>query len=103
MVASSGVRRRLRAKTPPPPQPVQRALPEPLQLEQEAANTMKRKVYLITFPHTRQSANAAGLLLIAPGTSSKEQLAEQIKDAFANPSYTNVWFSGDAVLLVRFS
>ena len=71
MVASSGVGRRLRTKKRPPPQPMQRALPEPLQLEQEAARTMKRKVYLTTFPHTWQSANA-GLLLIAPGNLSKD-------------------------------
>ena len=31
MVASSGIRRRLRTKTPPPPQPVQRELPEQAQ------------------------------------------------------------------------
>ena len=103
MVASSGVGRRLRTKKRPPPQPMQRALPEPLQLEQEAARTMKRKVYLTTFPHTQQSANAAALLLIAPGTLSKEQLAEKIQDAFGNSSYTNVWVSGDAIQLVRFS
>ena len=45
--ASSGVRKRLRAKTRPP-QPLQRALSEPLQLEVAAAMTTKRKVYLIT-------------------------------------------------------
>ena len=71
MVASSGVRRRVRTKKRPPPQPMQRALPQPLQLELEAARTMKRKVYLTTFPHTWQSANA-GLLLIAPGNLSKD-------------------------------
>ena len=71
MVASSGVGRCLRTKKRPPPQPMQLALPEPLQLEQEAARTMKRKVYLTTIPHTWQSANA-GLLLIAPGNLSKD-------------------------------
>ena len=71
MVASSGVGRRLRTKKRPPPQPMQRALPEPLQLEQEAARTMKHKVCLNTFPHTWQSANA-GFLLIAPGKLSKD-------------------------------
>ena len=63
----------------------------------------KRKVCLITFPPTRQSANAAGLVLIAQGTWSKEQIAEMIQDAFASPSYTNVWVNGDVIQLARFS
>ena len=78
MDASSGLRRRLRPKTHPPPQPIQHALPEPLRLEVEAAMTTKCNVYRITFPRPWQRVNAAGLLLIAPDTLIAARPADEI-------------------------
>ena len=100
MMSSGHARKRLRAKTPPPQLP-QSPLPSPLVLGDEAPDRMKRKVYLITFPHPRQERAASGERLVAPSSLTKEEMLERILDSFSHPIYTGLWLAGGGIPLMR--
>ena len=93
MMSVGNARKRLRSKTPPPRNP-QAPLPGPLCLDEEAPQRMKRKAYLITFPHPRQETAASGEPLVAPSSLTKEEMLERILDSFNHPIYTG-WLHGD--------
>ena len=87
--------RRLRGKTPPPPQRQQTSLPAPLALEAEAPTDGKRQAYLVTLPCPRPgSVSSTGQPLVAPGSKTKAEVLACFLDACAHPDYANAWQGG---------
>ena len=54
----------------------------------------RKSVYLLTFPHPRQQLSQCGVLLVVPGTLTKEALLEKVRDCFAHPVYTDLKSKG---------
>ena len=78
---------RLRTKTTP----VQTSLiSNEADFAAEEVRDARKSVYLLTFPHPRRTKSKDGVLLVAPGTLSREELLEKIKDCFDNPEYVDV-------------
>ncbi len=86
--------RRLRQKTC-----VRQPLAEPLQLGDEAPPDAKRQVYLVTFPHPRQTHSSTGEVLVAPSSMAKEELLQKLLHAFENPMYANHWQAHGSILV----
>ena len=77
--------RRLREKTPPPPQ----TPTEFVTLPSEEGSSALRQVYLVTLPHPRQIHSSTGVPLVAPGSLSKEEVLRRFLHACTFPMYTD--------------
>ena len=86
---------RLRQKTTCAPQQTALVSNESSYATEEVANARK-SVYLMTFPHPRQTRSKEGVPLIAPGILSRDELLEKVKDCFANPAFVDIKSIGEA-------
>ena len=105
MPAAQPPRRRLRAKTRPPPTVVAQPPRKRLRVKTPPAHCMQkpligvmglgaeadakkgRRVYLVTLPHPRNGTAVSGRSLVAPGTMTREQILRAFLDSCAKPMY----------------
>ena len=71
------------------PRQEQVALPQALELGDEATADNKRQVYLVTLPPPTQSHAASGEALVAPGSLTKAQVLAAFLDSCAHPVYVD--------------
>ena len=78
------MQRRLRAKTPAPPQRPVAELEDFAKLEDPNARCSS---YLVTFPHPQAAVSASGVPLRAPESFSRAQLRDALLDSCAHPEH----------------
>ncbi len=96
---AGALRHRLQSKTLPPI-PSQNALPDAVELGAEARDDCKRRMYLITFPHPRQTHVSTGERLVAPGNLPKKEMIEKVLNSRAIPIDTNTWLAQGGVQIM---
>lgn len=89
------VGKRLRSKTTvptPPVLPLTSSSPEVVvgvSLDEEADAKRGRRIYLVTLPRPKQSVNADGRTLVAPGSKTRKEILQIFLECCANPIHTS--------------